>query len=210
MAKQPKRKNPNMARSGEFVAASSKINSEEVAKYREIANKFREARKFKQEYFFPMYKRLEAYIESQRGKEKPLTISGLILASGVSQTTFNEMRNGKHDYALYQYADYEGVDLENDIVEDYNGLPYHVNSKGIEVLLVPASEILQRALLLQQEETETRLYEKGRVGDIFSLKAQHGWQEEEKQQITNNTLVIASESDSQRALQRLLGNTSTD
>jgi len=181
------------------------FSSEEIARYKEMAMNIRESRKFKQEFFLPMLQKIEAYIHRQGEIGKPLTVSGLIIASGVNQRSFYEMKNGKYDYALYQYADYEGVDLENDIVDEYCGLPYHVNSKDIAVLLAPASEVIERAMLLQAEETETRLYEKGRVGDIFTMKAQHGWQEEEKHQVTNNTLVIASEGESQRALQRLLG-----
>lgn len=186
------------------IAEGSKYFSEEIAKYREIAERRREKKKIKQEFLLPMYRNMCEYIERERGSARPLTVSGLILASGCTKVMFYDIMNGKFDYALYQYVDYEKVDLDNTIVEEYEGLPYHINDKGVEVLLVTGSEMMQRIYLFQQEETERRLYEKGRVGDIFTLKAQHGWQEEEKQTVNNNTLVIASEEEAKIAMNKLL------
>ena len=58
-------------------------------------------------------------------------------------------------------------------------------------------------MLAVEEQTEERLYSKGRVGDIFSLKAVHGWQEDNTPQTVNQTLVIASPEEAERAIKML-------
>ena len=74
---------------------------------------------------------------------------------------------------------------------------------GGVVLLIPYSLIIQKALLMIAEQTEERLYSNGRVGDIFALKAQHGWQEEQSPQTVNQTLVIATEEQAREAIKLL-------
>lgn len=184
------------------ITASSTLFGEEIAKYKEMAEKRRLARPYNQEFAYGLYCKLTDYIKSKRGDSLPLTISGMVLASGVPKSTFNVLREGQYDYALYMYCDYHNVDLDGGDFEEIDGMPLYVDEDGKKILLVPISEIIRRALLMQEEETETRLYEKGRVGDIFSLKAKHGWQEEQKV-TNNNTLVIASETDARKALKLL-------
>ena len=58
-------------------------------------------------------------------------------------------------------------------------------------------------MLAVEEQTEERLYSKGRVGDIFSLKAVHGWQEDQAPQTVNQTLVIATEEQARKAIDLL-------
>ena len=54
-----------------------------------------------------------------------------------------------------------------------------------------------------EEQTEERLYSKGRVGDIFALKAVHGWEEEQSPHTVNQTLVIATEEQAREAIKML-------
>lgn len=58
-------------------------------------------------------------------------------------------------------------------------------------------------MLAIEAQTEERLYSKGRVGDIFSLKAVHGWKEDTAPQTVNQTLVIASEEQARQAINLL-------
>ena len=110
------------------------------------------------------------------------------------------MRRGNFDHELFAYMDIHGIEEPEDYVD---GIP-HCRVGGKDVLLIPFSEIIEKALLMHENETETRLYEKGRVGDIFSLKAQHNWQEEDKKPHTvNQTLVIADSEQARKAIELL-------
>ena len=69
------------------------------------------------------------------------------------------------------------------------------------------SEIVEKAYLRLQEQIEERLYEKGRVGDIFALKSKHGWNDSgDTPHTVNQTLVIATEEQARRAIECLEGN----
>ena len=147
--------------------------------------------------------RLNDYIDDQTVEDRPLTIAGMIRAAGVSKSTWYEMISGDYDYLLFQYADYHSIPIEQ--INDANGgaIPTFTNSEGQEILLIPYSEALQKAVLRVEEQTEERLYSKGRVGDIFSLKAVHGWQEDSQPQTVTNNLVIASPEQAKRAIDLL-------
>ena len=70
------------------------------------------------------------------------------------------------------------------------------------------SDVLAVADTIASLEREERLYSKGRVADIFALKARDGWQENDSPNTQNNTLVINSNS-ADEAL-KLLGYTKQD
>lgn len=195
-------KNPNSHLHDEDLIRAAKFSAEETARFKEIAEKRRKNYKYKQEFTLSLYDNIKAYMAKKHEDGSPLTISGLILACGIPKQSWQDLRNGNYDHALYMYCEYHNIDLDNGTFEQYDGMPIHADEDGNKVLLVPISQIVERALLMQEEETETRLYEKGRVGDIFSLKAKHGWQEEQKV-TNNNTLVIASETDARKALKLL-------
>ena len=125
----------------------------------------------------------------------------MILASGISRATWYEMLAGDYDYRLYQYIDTHNIDEMQKL--DVDGMEAVINSDGEVVLLICYSEILQKAMLMLEEQTEERLYKSGRVGDIFSLKAIHGWREEQSPQTVNQTLVIATEEQAREAIKLL-------
>lgn len=192
----------NSKRDSSVMVAASKQFGEDVRRYKEIAEKMRLARKFKQEQVFEVYNRLNGYIEEQRGNDKPLTVAGVIRATGMSRTTWYEMAGGDYDYQLPQLID--TYDLEATI--DIDGIPATeavIDGKKCTILLIPWSWLVEKAMLAIEEQTEERLYSKGRVGDIFALKAVHGWQEEPSPQTVNQTLVIASPEQARDAIKAL-------
>lgn len=192
---------PGQPRNGAGLAEISRRESEEIAKYREIAEKQRKAKKYKQEDLTGIVQRLNDYIEEQTVNDKPLTVAGMIRAAGVSKDTWYRMIGGDYDYHLYQYIDYHNIEL--DTLPQTDGIPTMKDSNGAEILLISYSEALQKAMLAVEEQTEERLYSKGRVGDIFSLKAVHGWQEDSQPQSVTNNLVIASPEQAKRAIDLL-------
>ena len=197
-------KKGNRTKSGRNPQNAININKqfgEEVAAYKEAAEKIRRAKKYKQEDLATIYKRIMDYIADKREQDKPITVSGMILASGISRATWYEMLSGDYDYRLYQYIDTHNIDEMQRL--DVDGMEAVINSEGEVVLLNCYSEILQKAMLMLEEQTEERLYKSGRVGDIFSLKAIHGWREEQSPQTVNQTLVIATEEQAREAIKLL-------
>ena len=197
-------KKGNRTKSGRNPQNAININKqfgEEVAAYKEAAEKIRRAKKYKQEDLATIYKRIMDYIADKREQDKPITVSGMILASGISRATWYEMLSGDYDYRLYQYIDTHNIDEMQKL--DVDGMEAVINSDGEVVLLICYSEILQKAMLMLEEQTEERLYKSGRVGDIFSLKAIHGWREEQSPQTVNQTLVIATEEQAREAIKLL-------
>lgn len=192
---------PGQPRNGARLAEISRRESEEIAKYRAIAEKQRKAKKYKQEDLAGIVRRLNDYIEEQMANDKPLTVAGMIRSAGVSKDTWYRMICGDYDYHLYQYIDYHNIEL--DTLPQTDGIPTMKDSNGAEILLISYSEALQKAMLAVEEQTEERLYSKGRVGDIFSLKAVHGWQEDSQPQQVTNNLVIASPEQAKRAIDLL-------
>lgn len=177
---------------------------EDIATYKEIAERVRQSRKYKQEDVIKVYNRLSEYIEYQRESEKPLTVAGMIKASGVSKSTWYEMLRGDYDYQLYQLTDTYSIDTDN--TAELDTIPVvsvNINNQETEIMLTCWSEMLQKAMLAIEEQTEERLYEKGRVGDIFALKAVHDWKEEASPQTVNQTLVIATEEQARKAIELL-------
>lgn len=193
----------NSRRDADYIAAFSRQQSADIAAYKEQAEKRRKARKYKQEDLTGIMQRLNDYIEAQRDSERPLTVSGMIRAAGVSKATWYEMLGGNYDYLLIQYADYHSIPIDQ--LNDANGAVIHTvtDDEDNEIMLIPYSEALQKAVLAVEEQTEERLYSKGRVGDIFSLKALHGWQEDQTPQTVNQTLVIATEEQARKAIDLL-------
>lgn len=194
---------PGQPRNGAGLAEISRRESENVARYKEIAEKRRKGRKYKQEDLAGIMQRLNEYIDEQTAEDKPLTIAGMIRAAGVSKSTWYEMIGGDYDHLLFQYIDLHTI--PNELLDDANGgdIPSFLDGEGHEIPLIMFSEALQKAVLRVEEQTEERLYSKGRVGDIFSLKAVHGWQEDSQPQSVTNNLVIASPEQAKRAIDLL-------
>lgn len=177
---------------------------EDIASYKEIAERVRQNKKYKQEEVLTVYNRLNAYIEKQNQEGRPLTVAGMIKASGVNKTTWYDMLQGQHDYMLYQLIDTYNIDIDN--AYDIDGIPattIEINGNDTEILLICWRELLQKAMLSIEEQTEERLYKKGRVGDIFALKAVHDWKEDAQVVHNHQTLVIATEEEARKAIDLL-------
>lgn len=174
---------------------------EDIAGYKEFAEKRRNNRTAKQEECGEYYNRLISYIEECGEKEQPITRADIILTLGVCKDVYYKMKAGELDYRLYEYIETNHISEEDIYINNY-GLPATmVDNK--EILLIPFAELIEKGELLLEAQTEARLYKSGKVGDIFALKSLHGWQEEQSPQTVNQTLVIATEEQARKAIELL-------
>ena len=113
-------------RDADKIAEAGKEYGEHVEAYKKLAEKRRKACVYKQESAIHIYSRVKAYVEDRQAQEKPLTISGLILASGVSTDTYYKMSSGEYDYRLYEYMDLYSIDVE--AISTYiDGMPVYID-----------------------------------------------------------------------------------
>ena len=185
--------------------------SKDIDKYKRFAEARRKRVTYSQEKTGEVYSKIAQYVISRIEEDRPFTISGLQLAIGCSSDTYNRLASGECDYLLEQYIDINNIDIETvdtyihgmpAVCKDLTSVPSEDDLNGV-VLLIPYSHLVEKAHLMVQEQTEERLYMKGRVGDIFALKAQHGWREDETPHTVNQTLVIASEEQARKAIELL-------
>lgn len=175
--------------------------SEDVEGYKAFADARRQQRIYNQEDVGMFIDRIESYFDNMEDIEKPYTVSGLILAMKIPQDAFYRMKSGEYDYRLWQYIDEHQV-TEEEVLTDDEGLQYAIVDEE-KVILIPYSEIIKKAMLVIQAQIETRLYERGRVGDIFALKCRFGWSEEKPPSEVNQTLVIGGEEEAKHILELL-------
>lgn len=151
-----------------------------------------------------MIQRISDYFLICDQKKKPYTKAGMILALGICKDTFYRYLNGKMDHLLQEHIAINNIDIDDcdKVIVDDVGTEIAVDSDGNP--LIAFSDVLQKALLRLEEQAESRLYAKARPGDIFTMK-QYGWTDEKSPNTVNNTLVIASAEESDRALKMLYG-----
>ena len=190
-------------RQGKLLTEFSKQKSADLSAYKQMAEKYRKARKYRQEDLAGIVERLQEYIDEHRQTETPITVSGMIRVSGVSKRCWYEMLSGDYDYKLFEYCDLHNIDIHS---IDQTTTTVITDEDNNDIMLITYSQALQKAMLAVEEQKEERLYSKGRVGDIFSLKAVHGWQEDNTPQTVNQTLVIASPEEAERAIKMLNSN----
>ena len=187
-------------RNGKGLAEFNKAHGEQIGKYKESAEKWRKSRKYRQEDLCGIMERIQEYINRQQQEDRPLTVAGMIRAAEISRATWYEMIRGDYDYRLIEYTETHDIDISNLPMGETVVIE---NDEGEKIALIMYSEALQKAMLAIEEQTEERLYSKGRVGDIFALKAVHGWKEEASPQTVNNTLVLATPEQAREAINLL-------
>lgn len=171
----------------------------ETNSYKALAESRRAQRVLRQQDAHIMLKKMVDYVEENQNNGKPLTISGLNLAMGVSSKIFHKARHGDFDFYMDEFMELNGY--TDDDIEWIDGMPWIDG-----VLMIPYSEIMDYAILRVQEQREIACSSlKGNpVGNIFLLKSQNGLREEDSPQTVNQTLVIADADKAREAL-KLLG-----
>ena len=196
----------NSKRNTNKITSYSKQYSEDISAYKEYAKKRRDNRSVRQEDAANYYDRLFDYINDCQTSEEPITRAGMLLALGVDRMTYYRMRDYEYDWRLYEYLDMNDLDCEdissNECVFTDENENLCLMEGDKKILLIPFSELIQKAELMHESQTEARLYKSGRVGDIFALKSLHGWQEDNQPSIVNQTLIIG-ETEAREAINAL-------
>lgn len=181
---------------------ANRIKAEQVDYYKKIAERQTKVIRYGQEYAATLRDNLAAYIIETQNHNKPLTIAGMIRASGLTTDTYYRYRKGEADHLLYQYMDLHGLQLDqegNEVIDE----------NGEKVFLCRLSEIIKSAeLAVQQQREEACSSLRGNpAGNIFLLKAQQDFQDTPPDQRTtnNNTLVmnISTLDEAKEAMKRL-------
>lgn len=180
----------------------------EIEQYKQFAAARRSRRKYTQENAGAMYEQIKEYAAQCIDDRQPMTIAGMMLATGTNKDFWSKAQNGEYDYLLEEYLSLHSI--TEDKVTIIDDLPYHLTTgDGGEVdavLLLPYSEILEKSTILIQDQLERNLYtNKGNpAGSIFSLKAQFKWREEEPTTTySSQTLIIADREQAVKALDML-------
>ena len=153
-------------------------------------------------------------IDPEKNKTEPYTLTGIQKAIGLWGSSFQNYIHGEHDKNITEHTreTTDGIYIEcnlQDITKsqlyDYDMradlIPYMAflyDNTDINAILY--STIYQKARLMVQEQAEKRLYIRGSVADIFTLKSKYGWQE---QNTTVHRLEIATPEQAKKALQEL-------
>ena len=189
------------------ITSFSKQYAEDIAAYKEYAEKRRNNRTVRQEDAAGYYDRLFGYINDCKENDEPITRAGMLLALGVDRMTYYRMRDYEYDWRLYEYLDMNDLDCEDILSNECVFLDENENPCLMEgnkkILLIPYSDIIQKAELMHESQTEERLYKSGRVGDIFALKSLHGWDDKSTPQTMNQNLIITTEEQARKAIEAL-------
>lgn len=187
--------------------------SEDKGTYQKWAQAKRQQTKFTQEHLTQIYDYGRDLVIKAREAGEPITISGLQLATRCNKMDFSRMRNGEYDWRLFQFAEYEGIDLEHDIVTQYDDIlcmdiEYWISPDGEMLVMSTYSEIIDRFYLLIEEQLSNMLFTVNNPkGPIFILKNAFGWsdrpQEQPKQEIVA-PLHLATLEEAEQACKALL------
>lgn len=153
-------------------------------------------------------------IDIEKNKTEPYTLTGIQKAIGLWGSSFQNYIHGEHDKNITEHTreTEDGYYIECNLKETTKSALYDYEMRAdltpyMECLYdntdlnsLRYSTIYQKARLMVQEQAEKRLYIRGSVADIFTLKSKYGWQE---QQTTVHRLEIATPEQARKALQEL-------
>ena len=153
-------------------------------------------------------------IDPEKNKTEPYTLTGIQKAIGLYGGSFQKYIHGEHDKNITEHVKEttDGIWIECNLQDttksqlyDYDNradlIPYmNYLYDNTDMTAILYSTIYQKARLMVQEQAEKRLYIRGSVADIFTLKSKYGWQE---QNTTVHRLEIATPEQARKALQEL-------
>ena len=197
-------------------AKTAKMNAdaEKILKRQGKPLKYDSSKLFAYKFADYMCKCDNTIIDPDKGKTEPYTLTGLQLATGLAGSSWLSYIDGTHDKHVPEHVKetQDGIFIEcnlQDITKsqlfDYDNRP---ELKGYMDFLYDNTDIqgityrniYQKARTAVQQQAELRLYLRGSVADIFTLKSKYGWQEENK---TVHRVEIATSEDARQALEEL-------
>lgn len=193
--------NPRPYDNGAQLAEYAKAEQQLIEQSRVIAMNLNR-RKYKQEDVYRIARQCEEYIEEQLRIRSPITLAGFMLATGIPDTTWREMRDGDKDSISSLYA------MEHPQQVDEDGNPYYIDeTTGEAKPLWTFSAVVKNCYLAVQNQLEGNCYtNKGNpAGSIFGLKAQFGWSDDTTPQHLTQVVQICDADKALEALKMLNG-----
>jgi len=205
-------RNPNTTKISQF----NTWYSQDIEEYKRFAEGRSQSHRFTQEYLTELTEKIIVYIEEQKDADKPITIAGFYLALGIQKKDYFRMKNGEFDYRLFQFMEYKGIspeDIQRDWQEPLGYIEYWIDADGQLWVMNTYSEIIEKALLLMQMQTEERLLTAKNNSQvsaaIFLLKAKFGWSDKPDVNIYNtlqySTTQLPTYEEAKRSLLELTG-----
>lgn len=187
-------------RNTEKISDFSRFEAETLNQYRKYAEARRNRRVYKQEQVGVMLRAFLNYREDKLKHNKPMTVAGTLLALDLNDSFWLKIKNGDYDYLLEEYIEVNNINEEDIYYNDLSVESVLVNNQ--EVMLIPFSKLWEKIhLAIQEQREEACSSTRGNpAGNIFLLKAQQGFKEEDSPSYVNQTLVIA---DKEKALEAL-------
>ena len=188
------------------------VYSKELSGYKARAAAYRNNRKYTPiEITRATYSILD-YIKNCIDSGQPATIAGMILASGFSKRFYYTAKQGEIDYIQQEYIELNNIDIK-ECETDPDGILFYTDSQNNKIVLSPISEILEKCLLLMENDLQIRsLTDKSMArttGAIFNLKAVFNYNDKPETDVktVNNTLIVnANPEQTAKAMQLLLDN----
>lgn len=172
----------NSKRNTEKIEKLPKMYSEEIQRYKDYAKARREARVFTQESLSEYMQKASDYFVGQDEKGKPYTVAGLLLALDIDKHSWSRISNGEFDYQLEEALD-----------------------NNQETPLIAWSNFAEKcSLTIQAQREENCSSLRGNpAGNIFLLKAQNGFREDDTPSHVTQNLVICDGEQARKALELL-------
>ena len=153
-------------------------------------------------------------IDKDKGKTEPYTLTGLQIATGLAGGAWQRYIDGTHDKNVVEHTKQtdNGTLIEYGLQDTTKSQLYDYDSReelkpymdflydDSDITGIIYSSVYQKARTAVQQQAELRLYIRGSVADIFTLKSKYGWQEENK---TVHRYEIATSEEAKEALKEL-------
>lgn len=166
-------------------------------------------------YKLALYFYQQDHTTDQDGRSLPYTVTGMQLAVNCNGSGWQQYKTGERDHINDEHARYDDTQhkyIEIDIYDHEKAFIYDCTlNRNLDAYIcrlynsgdynaIHFSNILEKAAQIVEEQAEQRLYIKGRVADIFTMKSLYKWQDS---QTTVHRVEIASPDQARKALEEL-------
>lgn len=200
----------NKTKSQERLTNFNSWYSQDKDGYKKFAESKRLQTRFTQEALTEIFDKAREYIVEQKADNKPLTVSGFLIACECNRTDFKRMKHREYDWRLYQMMDYRGIS-GNDLQPVFDDvfrchINYWIDADGAMYVMETYGDILERIYLMIQEQLEVAAYDihGNPTGVVFLLKVIFGWTGNQTEPMPQqNGIHIATKEEAKEACRRL-------
>ena len=179
----------NSKRNTEAIKDLPTMYSKEIQRYREYAEARKNSRMYTQESMSEYMDKANQYFNEQDKHGKPYTVAGLLLALDINKHSWSRISNGEFDYQLEEF-----IEQNPELSTVDSGIP-----------LIAWSDFAEKCSLKIQAQREEKCSSlRGNpAGNIFLLKAQNGFREDDSPNHVTQNLVICDAEQAKKAMELL-------